>query len=115
MADPVDPVDDDDAAAEWSDDDTDVALDPSDLLELEADARTPTRTPESLPGYELGRRDERMAFFAAWDALLAEERRRGAAAVLQALRDELERQTHDPGFVEEFVRRLAQRAGVALG
>ena len=99
-------------------DDTSPDLDPSDILELDGDAVTPPRGLETLPGYDLGVRAGRMAFFARWGDMIAEVdrlgHRRGAADVLHELRDALTKQGNSQAFVDEFVRRIAKNAGVKL-
>jgi hypothetical protein len=114
--------DDDEPADEWAPrrnlDDTSPELHRSDILELDGDATTPPRGLETLPGYDLGVRAGRMAFFARWGDMIAEVdrlgHRRGAADVLHELRDALTKQGFNPEFVDEFVRRIAKNAGVKL-
>lgn len=111
------PPDDDDPAAEWRPHDTVADDEPTILVELDADATTPRvnlhpLAAELLPGYELGRRAEQLAFFNAWESLLKTLGDRRAAEVLLVLRDEVEAQTRDRAFADEFMRRIGIRAGV---
>lgn len=106
---------DDDPARDWAPpDDTAVDLDASDLPELEGDAATPPRGLETLPGYDLGVRAGRMAFFEQWGDLIAEIDRRGAARVLHAVRDHLLADGATPDVADAIVQSLAKRAGVKL-
>lgn len=85
---------DDDSVPGWVETgDTDVQIDPSDLLELETDARTPRIDVTKLPGYELGHTA-------------------GAKMMLAVLRDELRAQGNTWEFCDEVVRFMAEKAGV---
>lgn len=111
---PGHPPDDDDPYLEWSGPngvDTEVQLTPADLEAFEAEEVTPTRGPESLPGYELGRRDERRAFFNAWEFLLAQQRTRGAAEVLAVLRARLIKAGDTPEEAAHSASVIARLAG----
>jgi len=101
--------------SEWDNPgDTAVDIDPGDLIELEADAATPVKPVEQLPGYELGRRAAEAELFAKWDHLRAEERRKEAVRVLQVVRDHLLADGADPAWADKIVKALARRARVKL-
>lgn len=110
------PPDDEDPAAEFDGGDTEITLTPEELRELESDtAPTPSRPEYTLPGFELGRRAAMLDFFAQWDHVLAEERKRGRAEVLQAVRDHLDEDGAPADIAEAIIKALAARAGVKLG
>jgi hypothetical protein len=112
-------TDDDDPAVDWEDAPETVSDEHRHRLDtprrdLTALARTTAveTSPERLPGYQLGRRDEQMTFFRTWDELLKTVGDRRAAEVLLVLRDEVEAQTRDRAFADEFMRRIGIMAGV---
>jgi len=114
------PDDEADPTAEWGEKrDTavehPVELDPTVLVELDADELTPTRAADKLPGYRLGWRDAEREFFAKWDYLLAGQEHRGAAKVLHAVREHLLADGARPSWADAIVKKLAERAGVKLG
>jgi hypothetical protein len=113
------PTDDDDPPeADWTPDetgDTEVMIDPRDLKELESEVVTPPQGVETLAGYELGRRDERLAWLADLPEIRALERHVGAANVLHAVRDHLLADGAPPDVADAIIRQLAERAGVKLG
>lgn len=113
------PPDDDDPEAEWSapnTGDTVVDLEPTDLVEFgQDDDVTPSHPGYTLPGYELGRRDERAAFLAAWDGMAAVERHRGFALAMHVVRDHMLDDGAAPEIADAIIAALAKRAGVKLG
>jgi hypothetical protein len=104
-----------DPVVEWDNHDTAVELDENDLAELDTDAITPTVAPESLAGYELGRRDERAAFFSKWDYLLAQQELRGISRAFQVVRDHMIEDGATVEVADAIMAALAKRAGVKLG
>lgn len=108
-------AEEDDPVDDLGPSDTVVDLELEDLREFDQDATTPPTSPTLLPGYELGRRDERIEMLDNWADLLEVTSHRRAASVLHVLRDELIKQKMRPAFVDEFVRRIALNAGIKLG
>jgi len=111
---------DDGPTAEWDEKhDTAVEhpeeLDPTVLVELDADEVTPVRAPEHLPGYELGRRAAELAFFHQWEALHAAIEHRGVAKMLHIVRDHMLEDGAPPAIAEAIIQHLAKLAGVKLG
>jgi hypothetical protein len=111
-------TDDDDPAADWAprpNDDTSVDLNENDLRELDETSPTPPRGVETLAGYEAGCWAARAALFAELDDLMAEQRHRGRAEVLHAVRDHMLDDGAPPAIADAIIAALAARAGVKLG